>query len=351
RADMLARLGFSKLAYDWRAEHVPTFEAELDALRARGIELFAFWDAHEDMFRLWEERGLHPQVWKTAPSPAGETQATRVEAAARELLPLVERTRKLGSKLGLYNHGGWGGEPENLVAVCEWLREHARADHVGIVYNLHHGHEHIERFAAALRAMKPYLLCLNLNGMNDGARPKILPVGRGEHDRSILQTIVASGYRGPIGILDHRDEVDAEISLRENLDGLRKLARALDESLVRAGEPEEARTKPAETTRDASSASSNADWPRFRGPDATGVAGNDASLPDRWSSTANVPWSIDVPGRGWSSPIVVGYRVILTTAVSEGANHEPKKGLYFGGNRSEPLPDVHHWKTLAYNLE
>ena len=31
--------------------------------------------------------------------------------------------------------------------------------------------------------MQPYLLCLNLNGMNDNAQPKILPVGSGQHDR------------------------------------------------------------------------------------------------------------------------------------------------------------------------
>src|SRR2546429_7485126 len=43
RAAMLARLGFTRFAYDWRAEHIPTFDAEMDALRARGIRLEAFW--------------------------------------------------------------------------------------------------------------------------------------------------------------------------------------------------------------------------------------------------------------------------------------------------------------------
>ena len=54
----------------------------------------------------------------------------------------VERTRRLGCPLGLYNHGGWGGEPENLVAVCEFLRRRHDAPHVGSVYNQHHGHDH-----------------------------------------------------------------------------------------------------------------------------------------------------------------------------------------------------------------
>ena len=116
-----------------------------------------------------------------------------------------------------------GGEPANLVAVCQQLRQAAETERVGIVYNLHHGHGHIDDFAHVLALMKPYLLCLNLNGMNDAARPKILPVGAGQHDRALLEIIAKSGYTGPIGILDHRGDMDAEKSLKENIDGLAKL--------------------------------------------------------------------------------------------------------------------------------
>src|ERR1700733_14079522 len=45
RAAMLARLGFKHFAYDWRAEHIPTFDAEVDALKKHGISLDAFWVA------------------------------------------------------------------------------------------------------------------------------------------------------------------------------------------------------------------------------------------------------------------------------------------------------------------
>ena len=148
-------------------------------------------------------------------------------AAGRLLLPVVRATDELGCRLGLYNHGGWGGEPENLVAVCCWLRANSDAKHVGIVYNLHHGHEHIADFAGSLKRMQPWLLCLNLNGMNTGAKPKILPIGAGEHDLAMLRTIRSSGYQGPIGVLDHRPEIDAEQSLRENLIGLRRLRQQL----------------------------------------------------------------------------------------------------------------------------
>ncbi len=90
-------------------------------------------------------------------------------------------------------------------------------------------------------------------------------------------------------------------------------------------------------------------WPQFRGPDSTGVAHNEG-LPDRWSATENVAWKTDIPGRGWSSPIVWGNRVFLTTAVNSGTAEEPKKGLYFGGNRPDPPDAVHQWKVYCLDL-
>ena len=68
--------------------------------------------------------------------------------------------------------------------------------------------------------MKPYLVALNLNGMSaDGESKMILPIGQGVFDPRLLQTILDSGWRGPVGILNHTDE-DAETRLRQNLIGL-----------------------------------------------------------------------------------------------------------------------------------
>jgi outer membrane protein assembly factor BamB len=91
-------------------------------------------------------------------------------------------------------------------------------------------------------------------------------------------------------------------------------------------------------------------WFQFRGAGALGVADN-PNLPERWSTNENVAWKIEVPGRGWSSPIIAGDRVLLTTVVSEGEMEEPKKGLYFGGERKEISPVTHHWFVLAYDLK
>jgi hypothetical protein len=218
RAALVKKLGFTRVAYDWRDQHVPTFEQEILEYKKQGIEFFAFWGTHDKAFDLFRKYDLHPQIWQTLGSPAAGTQQERVEAAAKQLLPLVKRTADLKCKLGLYNHGGWGGEPENLAAVCELLRTWHKADHVGIVYNLHHGHDHIADFEQSLKRMKPYLLCLNLNGMSSKG-PKILQLGAGEHDVALLRTIRASGYRGPIGIIGHTND-DVEERLRDNLDGL-----------------------------------------------------------------------------------------------------------------------------------
>jgi hypothetical protein len=57
--------------------------------------------------------------------------------------------------------------------------------------------------------------------------PKILPVGSGTHERDMLRQLVDSGYTGPIGILGHVEDADAEAVLRSNLEGLRSLARRL----------------------------------------------------------------------------------------------------------------------------
>jgi hypothetical protein len=56
---------------------------------------------------------------------------------------------------------------------------------------------------------------------------KILPIGQGDLDLSLLKTIRDSGYAGPIGVLNHTDE-DAEARLLDNLEGLGWLVPQLD---------------------------------------------------------------------------------------------------------------------------
>src|SRR5262245_14209229 len=89
-------------------------------------------------------------------------------------------------------------------------------------------------------------------------------------------------------------------------------------------------------------------WPQFRGPQSLGVA-EDPALPDKWSTTENVAWKTAIPGIGWSSPIVWGDRIFLTSVVSAGEVETPKKGLYFGGERQN-IPQAEH-RYVVYSVD
>ncbi len=69
-------------------------------------------------------------------------------------------------------------------------------------------------------------------------------------------------------------------------------------------------------------------WPQFRGPSGSGVAA-EAAPPEHWSTTENVAWVTDIPGRGWSSPILWGKTVFVTSAISTGGGYkEPSTGIF-----------------------
>ncbi|MGE5195561.1 MAG: LamG-like jellyroll fold domain-containing protein [Deltaproteobacteria bacterium] len=223
---MLQRLGFRRYAYDWRAEHLPAFDTEVAELQKHNIELTAVWfpglnGEGRQLLDVLQKRGVKTQLWVTGggePTKTPDEQRQRIAAEAARIRPIAEAAARIGCTVGLYNHGGWFGEPENQFAILAELK----LPNVGLVYNLHHGHAHLGRFPKLLKEMLPHLYALNLNGMvPDGDRQgrKILPLGAGTLDLGLLKTIRESGYRGPIGILGHTDD-DAEQRLLDNLDGL-----------------------------------------------------------------------------------------------------------------------------------
>jgi len=156
----------------------------------------------------------------------GEDHTKRIAQEAARFRPIAEAAQAQGLKVGLYNHGGFFGEPETQVEIIKALN----MPNVGIVYNLHHGHAHVRRMRQILELIKPHLICLNLNGMvedSDKRGMKIVPLAQGEQDLDILKIIAASGYQGPIGILNHDGGADAAIRLQDNLDGLRWLLKSM----------------------------------------------------------------------------------------------------------------------------
>jgi sugar phosphate isomerase/epimerase len=235
RAEMLQDLEFKTMAYDWRDANISEFDEEVAQLKKHGINMTAFWwsgsfplnedelSASERMnmqINFFKRNSLNLEVWVTLSDHGLENLsddqkytelASRIDILAKEL-------KKIDCRLGLYNHGGWGGQPRNMVETLKKVK----SDNVGIVYNFHHAHEHLDLMPDAFNLMVHNLYCVNLNGMNREG-PKILTLGEGKEDAKILRIIKESGYNGPIGIIGHISDEDVEIVLKRNLAGLKKL--------------------------------------------------------------------------------------------------------------------------------
>ncbi|MCB0748864.1 MAG: AP endonuclease [Ignavibacteriae bacterium] len=233
RIKMLKELGFNSYGYDWRNEHIPTMEEEFLLAKENNISIKCVWmwiDGNYDNINNlsdWNEEllhkiknvdlrtsiwlGFHPNFFNNL----SEDDAVNKGTAMIEFLN--RKADSIGCEIALYNHGDWFGEPENQIKIIEKLK----TNKVGMVYNLHHGHEQIDRFPQLLKIMMPYLIAVNINGMNpDG--PKILPIGSGSKDKEMLNELINSGYKGPVGILGHIEDEDVKIVLQRNLDGLKE---------------------------------------------------------------------------------------------------------------------------------
>jgi len=87
------------------------------------------------------------------------------------------------------------------------------------------------------------------------------------------------------------------------------------------------------------------DWPEFRGPTGQGHYGK--ALPTGWSTTKNVVWKQDIPGKGWSSPIVQDGRVFLTTAVPvPGSKDQSLQALCLDAAKGKLL-----WQTEVFRQD
>src|SRR5437773_1719153 len=82
------------------------------------------------------------------------------------------------------------------------------------------------------------------------------------------------------------------------------------------------------------------DWPQFRGPGGAAIS-NATNLPSEWGADKNVAWKVRVPGYGWSSPIVWGDRIFVTSAVSEKQKPPQRKGP---GSGAPPPDAVFRWE-------
>ncbi len=236
RAEMLNKLGITRLAYDWREKHIPTFDEEIEACRSHHIKLEAFWmysgpNPEQDqglqaVLDVLKGKKVKTQIWLMIGGIKGMEQMSqeeKIKAVARPVQYVVERAAALGCTVGLYNHGGWFGEPENQLAVIDYLKK----PNLGMVYNFHHAEEHIERFPQFFPKILPHLLALNLAGLRKGNPVKVVPIGDGDAEQGMMEVVKKSGYKGPIGIINEDTAPDAEVGLMLNMNGLQKVLKAM----------------------------------------------------------------------------------------------------------------------------
>ncbi len=233
RAKMLATLGFTKFAYDWRDEHLPNFPQEVEALRANKVQLEAVWwwidgqsdsllnEKNQQLLHYLDSLKLDCDIWMSFDDRFFQdlSDSAKLIKAVTAITTLHQKASSVNARLQLYNHGEWFGDPRNQLAIIEQTGLHD----IGLVYNFHHAHQQLEDFPELLQAMLPYLNTVNINGMKPEG-PKILTVGQGSHEKEMLRHLLESGYQGNIGIIGHIENEDVELVLARNLQGLKKIA-------------------------------------------------------------------------------------------------------------------------------
>jgi sugar phosphate isomerase/epimerase len=234
RIAMLKNLGIKQYAYDWRPEHIQSFAAEIDLARKNNIKMEAIWmfidnsadkigELSADNQRIIEiasTNKLKTTVWLGFNNNffEGLNHFEKVKKGADFLKYLAPNLAQKGFKIALYNHGDWFGEPENQIEIIKASGQ----KNVGIVYSFHHGHHQINRFHSMFLAIKPYLVAVNLDGM-DIKKGQILPIGEGKSEKEMIDIIIKAGYKGRIGIIGHTMDEDVELVLKKNIEGLSKL--------------------------------------------------------------------------------------------------------------------------------
>ena len=248
RAEMLDKLGIRKLAYDWRDEHIPLFDREWAALKQHNIALFAFWlpsnadpakNPHiEKVFKFLERNQIKTQLWylpgwfdgfeNQVPGFKDMPRSEQIATIAKPVRYIAERAEKLGCTVGLYNHGGWFGEPENQIAIIEYLK----MKNVGMVYNFHHAREQIDRFSEFYPKMEPHLLAVNFAGLQSGPPAKVVPLGTGDAEYAMISQILKSKYKGPVSVQNHHPDKDAEVALIAEREGLKQILQKINPMII-----------------------------------------------------------------------------------------------------------------------
>ena len=234
RIKMIKELGFVKYAYDWRDNHLKDTETELllardDEIKIIGIwlwlnakrdQLHEFGEANKKLLGIVEKLDLKTTFWLGL-SPNYFEDLNEVES--RKLgIQLVDwvatKAQNIGCSVALYNHSGWFADPYNQVDIIKALPAHD----LSMVFNFHHARQSIDKFPQIASTITPYLSAVNLNGMKPNG-PKILEIGKGHHEKEMIEILMKAGFNGPWGIMGHVEDEDARTILEKNIRGLKNL--------------------------------------------------------------------------------------------------------------------------------
>ena len=233
RIEMLKVLGFKSYAYDWRTEHLPEMVNEFKLAIENDIQINGVWlkieendkvgnlsEQNKKVLQAIKESGLKTQLWTSLEDNFFESlsEEESFSKAVEMVSYLSSEIAKMGGGIGLYNHGGWFGNPDNLVKIVTSVP----SKNVGIVFNFHNAHEFLDTYPRMAKNMAPYLWAVNLNGMNPGD-PEILQIGKGTEEARMIEILEEAGYKGPYGILGHRMDADVKSVLAGNLEGLKTI--------------------------------------------------------------------------------------------------------------------------------
>ena len=234
RLEMLERLGYKQYAYGYRPKHIPTMKQEWKLAKEKGMEVKAVWlyinlnkdkvdslkPESEVVFKNLKESGLKTQIW-VGFQPTYFDNLTDKESLKQSIAMisyLSEKAKKLGCKIALYNHGGWYGKPENQLKIIKALPK----QDLGVVFNFHHAHDSLDTYSENIKTLFPYLWSVSLNGMKPEG-PKIITIGEGSLEKSMIQELINLKYKGPFNILGHVKGGDPELILEDNFKGLQTL--------------------------------------------------------------------------------------------------------------------------------
>jgi len=239
RAQMLNKLGITKFAYDWRPEHIPTFDQEIQVLKQHHIKLEAFWhwsgfaDPSKDkkldiILDLLKRNNAKTQLWCAFSGWKDFDQlpqSEKIKVSAVSIGYVADKLAEIGCSLGLYNHGGWFGEPENQLAIIEYLQK----PNIGIVFNFSHAETQINRFPEFFPKILPYLYSINLTGLKGGNPAEVVLIGEGTIEEKMMGIILHSSYKGSIGIINENVAPDAADGLKMDMEGIKKILKNLDD--------------------------------------------------------------------------------------------------------------------------